>query len=583
MTDTRPEKNKGTRARARAFDAIAMEVFSNRLLSITEDMANTLIRSSFSTNIKERRDCSVGLFDGRGRLVAQGSHVPLHLGSLLGGVQAVLKRYRPEAMREGDAFICNDPYLAGGTHIPDVSIITPVFWNSKVCFFTANIGHHSDFGGSVPGSIAARSRTIFEEGLRIPVIRLARGGTIDEDLMNLIVNNTRIPEDRDLDLRVQVATNERGGAMVHELIRQTGLPDVEQSIEDMLAYTRRRLINRIAELRNGEYSFTRYLDDDGLGGDPVPLHVTVRIAGDKLTMDFTGSGDQARGAMNVARNALQATAYYCVKALLDPDLMANSGMFDVIEVIAPEGTITNPRHPAAVGARSITCNKIAGAIFGALAEVLPKERVMAASNDTVPSMNFSGDHVGRVGTFVYGETIGGGSGARFDADGMDCVQVHITNTSNLPAEALENEYPLLVDAYAVVEDSGGPGRHRGGCGLARQIRARRDGVVVSVRSDSHLLAGPGVFGGCDGGLARLIRNHGTPREEILPSKIAHVIIAKGETIRLETAGGGGYGPPSERDLGRLARDIRGGKVSRAAAERDYGKHRARTALDEGAG
>ncbi len=582
MTKTRPERNKRPRARARAFDAIAMEVFSNRLLSITEDMGNTLIRSSFSTNIKERKDCSVGLFDGRGRLVAQGSHVPLHLGSLLGAVQAVLGRYRPETMREGDAFICNDPYLAGGTHIPDVSIITPVFWDGKVCFFTANIGHHSDFGGSVPGSIAARSRTIFEEGLRIPVIRVARGGKIDEDLMNLIVNNTRVPEDLNLDLRVQVATNERGGAMVHELIRKTGLREVERSIEDMLAYTRRRLINRIVKLRNGEYSFIRYLDDDGLGGDPVPLRATVRIAGDKLTIDFTGSGGQARGAMNVANNALQATAYYCVKALLDPNLMPNSGMFDAVSVIAPEGTITNPRHPAAVGARSITCNRIAGAIFGALAEVLPKERVMAASNDTVPSINFSGGHVGRAGTFVYGETIGGGSGARFDTDGMDCVQVHVTNTSNLPAEALENEYPLLVDAYALVEDSGGAGRHRGGCGLARQIQARRGGVIVSVRSDSHLFGGPGVFGGSDGGLARLIRNNGTTREEIQPSKIAHVIIAKGESIRLETAGGGGYGPPSERDLEHLARDIRGGKVSRAAAERDYGKPRVTAALGESA-
>ena len=349
-----------------------MEVFNNRLLSITEDMGNILIRSSFSTNIKERRDCSVGLFDARGRLIAQGSHVPLHLGSLLGSVEAVLERYTIDAMLEGDAYILNDPYMAGGTHMPDISIVTPVFRDGAVRFFTANIGHHSDVGGSVPGSISGTARSIFEEGLRIPVIRIQRAGEIDVDLMYLIVNNTREPEERELDLKVQIATNERGAAMVHELVGQMGLEAVERSIEDILTYTRRRLRNRIAELRDGDYSFTSYMDDDGMGGDVVPIRATVRVAGEGLTVDFTGSGAQARGAMNVAKSALRATVFYCVKALMDPGLMPNSGMFDAIAIDAPLGTITNPRFPAPVGARSITCNKVARAIIGAFEGLLPK-------------------------------------------------------------------------------------------------------------------------------------------------------------------------------------------------------------------
>src|SRR5688500_9522455 len=485
-------------ASAQVFDPIAMEVFSNRLLSITEDMDNTLVRSSFSTNIKERRDCSVALFDGAGRLVAQGTQIPLHLGSLAGGVAAVLRACPVEKMHDGDAFICNDPYLANGTHLPDITIVTPVFWDGRVEFFAANIGHHSDVGGSVPGSIAGGSRSIFEEGLRLPVIRIVREGLLDADLLNLIASNTRDPEERALDLRVQIATNERGAEAARGLVRQMGLETVRQAIEDVLAYTRRRMARRVADLTDGEYAFTNHLDDDGMGGEPVPITVTVRVAGDKLAVDFSGSGAQARGAMNVPLNALKASVYYAVKALLDPELLPNAGLFDAVEIHAPAGTIVNPNPPAAVGARSITCQKVAGAIFGAFRGVLPPERVMASGNDVVPAIVYSGALSRREGYYVYLETLGGGSGARHDADGMDAVHVHMTNTSNLPIEALENEYPLIVDEYALVEDSGGAGRTRGGCGIARQIRAVVAGTIFSVRSDSHPA---GVASGGVGGLA----------------------------------------------------------------------------------
>jgi len=561
------------------FDPIAMEVFSHRLMSITEEMDATLVRSSFSTNIEERRDCSVALFDARGRLVAQGTQIPLHLGSLAGGVAAVLCACAIEEIREGDVFICNDPYLANGTHLPDITIVTPVFWERRLEFFTANIGHHADVGGAVPGSIAGGARSIFEEGLRLPVIRIVRRNELDTDLLRLIASNTRDPEERALDLRVQIATNERGAQAARHLIRQMGLEAVRQAVEDVITYTRRRIRNRIAELADGDYTFTNYLDDDGMGGDPVPITVTVCVAGERLATDFTGSGAEARGAMNVPLNALNACVYYAVKALLDPDLLPNAGLFDAVEIYAPHGTIVNPRSPAAVGARSITCQKVAGAIFGAFRSVLPPERVMAASNDVIPAIVFSGRLGRRSGEYVYIETLGGGSGARANGDGMDAVQVHMTNTSNLPAEALEIEYPLLVDEYALVEDSGGAGRTRGGLGLARQIRATVASTIFSVRSDSHTVGVPsGVFGGLDGRRARLVRNPGRADEELLYSKVARIELKAGDAMRIETPGGGGYGAPAGRPLQQLADDLASGRVSRSAAERDYGAAKVAAAL-----
>jgi N-methylhydantoinase B len=551
-------------------DPIAMEVFSNRLLSITEDMGNTLIRSSFSTNIKERKDCSVGLFDARGRLIAQASHIPLHLGSLLGSVRAVLAHTPVERMRDGDAFICNDPYLANGTHMPDIAAVTPVFIDGAVRFLAANVGHHSDVGGPVPGSISGRARSVFEEGLRLPVIRLVRAGELDEDLLSLIAHNTRDPEERTLDLKVQIAANARGAGLARGLADRMGLPAVSAAIEDLLSYTARRLRNRICAMEDGEASFTAYLDDDGLGGDPVPIRATVRVRAGQLDVDFTGTGPETRGALNVPESALHASVFYVVKALLDPELLPNSGMFDAVSIFAPAGTLTNPRFPAAVGARSITCNKIARALFGAFSALLPAERAQAASHDVVPAIIFSGPRRGGDGQFVYLETIGGGMGARVDADGMEAIHVHLTNTSNLPVEALEHEYSLLVDEYALVANSGGAGRHRGGLGIARQVRTTCDGIVFSVRSDGHVLGAPGLFGGSEGGRARLVRNHGTDRAEELSSKTSSIVLAAGETTRLETPGGGGLGDPALRDPAALAADLRGGKISRAKAKRDYG-------------
>lgn len=551
-------------------DPIAMEVFSNRLLSVADDMGSTLVRSSFSTNIKERKDCSVALFDARGRLIAQASHVPLHLGSLMGSVEAVLAAFDIADIHNGDAFMCNDPYLAGGTHMPDISVITPVFVGGLLRFFTANIGHHSDVGGPIPGSISAASPTVFHEGLRIPVVRVVDRGVVNEPLIGLVACNSRDVEERTLDLKAQIATNERGKRLMSELTEHLGVDHVLGAIEDILAYTSARLRARVQSLREGVSVYSAYLDDDGVTRAPVELRCKVTVRGDELEVDFSGSAPQAAGALNVPPSALNATVYYAVKALLDPGLLPNSGMFECIRIHAERGTILDPVEPASVGARSITCSKVARALFGAFAEFLPPERMIAASQDIVPGLSISGAKPGGRGSFVYAESIGGGGGALAGSDGADAIHVHITNTSNLPVEALENEYPLLVEAYALVEDSGGAGRYRGGLGIARQIRAMADDIVVSARLDGYAHGAPGFAGGQDGGLARVVYNFGRNDERELPCKLAPMRLPRGASIRIETPGGGGFGPSAERDGDRILDDIRSGKLSPERAKEDYG-------------
>ncbi|WP_137180364.1 hydantoinase B/oxoprolinase family protein [Roseomonas sp. AR75] len=561
-----------------AADPVAMEVFANRLLSITEEMGHILIRASFSTNIKERKDCSVGMFDAKGRCIAQAAHMPLHLGSLLGAVRSVLEHTPVEAMKDGDAFVCNDVFLARGTHQPDITIVTPIFFEGRVAFFAVNTGHHSDVGGPYPGSMSQAARSIFEEGLRIPVMRIARQGEVDEDLLRMIAHNSREPVERTLDLRAQIAVNRRGADLMLRLVAADGIEAVERAIDDLIAYTARRLRARIAAMPDGEWHGERWMDSDGVpGGEKIRLAVRVAVKGSDLLLDFEGSAPQARGAMNVAGVALEATCYYAVKALLDPDLPANSGLFETVRLTAPEGSILNPRFPAATAVRAITCNRASGAIFDAMNRAVPPERRMAMSHDSVPLLLVAGERRNG-GPYVYLETLAGGIGATCGADGADAAQVHTVNSSNLPAEALEIEYPLLVDEYALVADSGGAGRWRGGLGLARQISSRVDGSLLTARGEGYVTDAPGCEGGLPGGLARLRHRPGTPQEAPLPTATTAMRLTAGEAVRIQTPGGGGFGAPSQRDPQGLAADIHDGKVSREAAERDYGTAHVQQAL-----
>ncbi|OZI18784.1 5-oxoprolinase [Bordetella genomosp. 9] len=554
------------------FDPIAVEVFTNRLLAITESMASNIMRASFSPQIKERRDFSVGMFDHAGRLIAQGTHIPVHLGSLMGSVEAVLARWRADQIEDGDVYICNDPYVAGGTHLPDISIITPVFVDGRLVAFAANIGHHSDVGGAVPGSTSAAARNMYEEGLRIPVMRVGRAHAIDDDLIGLVALNSRLPQERSLDLRVQIATNAKGTAAIRALIeRMGGVAAFKGAVDGVLAYTLQRVRHRIAALPDERATFTAWLDDDGTGeGGRVPLTATVHRHDGRLVVDLAGSGPQSRGGLNVSESALRATVYYCVKAMLDPDLMANHGMADAIVIKAPAGSIVNPRPPAACGARTITCQRLAGAIIGALVSLVPRDRAIASSFDTMPTISFSGIHPATGAIYLSGETLGGGAGGRDAGDGMDAVHVHITNSRNLPTEILEHECPLFVEHYGLAVDSAGAGRHRGGLGIVRQVRALRDDTVFSTRSDSHLQGAAGAQGGGEGGRGKLIWNAGRDSEQPLPSKVKRLVLAKGENIRIETPGGAGFGDPATRACDALADDLIDGIITEDAARRLYG-------------
>ncbi|MGK0170286.1 MAG: N-methylhydantoinase B [Gammaproteobacteria bacterium] len=551
-------------------DPVQVEVFNQRLLAITEEMGAQLVRASFSPNIKERRDCSVALFDIDGHVIAQAAHIPIHLGSLLGGVAAMLRAFPSDTLRPGDAFVCNDAYLAGGTHLPDISVLTPVFWKGVPRFVVGCVGHHADVGGAVPGSISPNAASIFEEGIRIPPTRLVRDGVIDTGVLNLIAHNTREPEDRILDLKVQLATNEGGVRNVLALIETQGLEVTLGAVQDLFTYTARRFSARVARLADGVYEGRSAMDDDGAGGAPVPIVVQATVDGDRLSFDFAGTGPQSRGAFNVMPSGVMATVAYAVKALLDPDLPPNSGLFDAIELSVPDGSILNPRFPGAVGARTTTCQKLSGAMFAAFEALLPKERVMAASHDVLAAMVFAGYSPRRAGAYVYLETVGGGIGGAGDADGMDGAHVHITNSLNMPIESVELEYPLQVEHYALIPDSGGAGEFRGGLGISREVRILEDGTTFSARADGFKNVADGVDGGLAGSNCRVVRNGANNAREVLDPKQRLLHLSQGETIRIETPGGAGIGQPNKRSPARLGEDLRDGKVTEEIARRDYG-------------
>lgn len=535
---------------------IEMEVFSNRLLSVTDEMSTSLIKSSFSTNIKERRDCSVGMFDAKGRLIAQASSIPLHLGSLKGSVQSVLDNFSLEEIHEGDAFISNDPYLAGGTHTPDISIVTPIFVDGMLRFFAANIGHHTDVGGPSPGSTGPTLTSIFSEGLRIPTLKIVRQHQIDVPLLGLISANSRDPLERELDLKVQIATNNLGLRAINRLVEQDGIDHIIGVIDELIDYSALRLSKAISEIADGTYVGEAFMDNDGMGGGILKIAVAVTISGEKIHFDFEGTSPQARGGYNVARSALEATCYYATKSIFDPSIPPNEGMFRPISITAPNGTILNPKFPAATGSRSHTCQKIARAIFLAFADVLPDDQIIAPSSDMNGSLVFSGMRKNNGGRFVYLETVGGGGGATALRDGMDAVQVHITNTSNLPTEALELEYPLFVRQYGLVEHSAGRGKWRGGAGIVREIVATDDGIVASSRSDGMRTPADGIREGGSGRGAKVASTRHNCPLEYSEGILTNIILNKGDSIRLETPGGGGFGKPEDRPAHMQERDKR---------------------------
>jgi N-methylhydantoinase B len=534
-------------------DRITLDVIGAALLAIAEEMGEALIKSSYSTNIKERQDCSTALFDVRGEVVAQAEHIPMHLGSLIMIVREILRRYPLAELRDGDVFVGNDPYTGGSTHLPDITVASPVFVDGAPIGFVANIAHHADGSGR-------ETHSIWDEGLRIPPIRIAEGGRLREDVMELILLNFRLPRERRGDFRAQFAANRLGAARLEELVRRYGRPTCAAAMDKLLAYGERKIRAAIRGIPDGVYPFEDWMDDNGVGGPPVPLRVRVTVAEDRIALDFAGTGPQVPGDVNVVYLALVATVYYVLKAVLDPDIPANAGFYRAIEITAPEGSLVNARPPAPVAWRTQTCQRIADLVVGALAPALPA-RVMAGTNGANSAWVFSGTNPVTGQYYVYLETIGGGSGARAAKDGLDGVQVHVTNTSNLPVECLEMEYPLFVEEYALVPGSGGAGRFRGGLGIRRTVRVVGHEATFLGTLERQRVAPFGLLGGGEGGRGALRLNAEAPDGRDLGSKIAGLRLRPGDTVTIVTPGAGGYGPPAERDPDLVARDVRDGKVT----------------------
>jgi N-methylhydantoinase B len=535
-------------------DPITVEVIGSAFASIAEEMGEALVRASYSTNIKERRDCSTALFDTEGNTLCQAEHIPMHLGSFIGLLPHILKRHPVEQMQPGDVFAGNDAYEGGGTHLPDIVLAEPIFADGAIVAWAVNLAHHADF--------ADRGHAhIYQEGLRIPPVRLYRAGEVQQDVLNLILLNCQVPRERLSDLRAQMAANRLGVARMQALCGKYGTPVVLAAGRALQDYAERKMRAGIAAIPDGVYEFADTFDSPELDGE-MQFACRIEVAGDTMRLHFD-SPPQARAGINMTYTALLSAVYYGVKTVVDPTILPNSGLARPLTVTAPEGTVLHCVHPAAVNGRLAACQRVVDLIHGALFQAVP-ERVIAACNGACFSATFVGQHPKDGKLWVYLETIGGGSGARAHRDGLDGVHVHLTNTSNLPVEALELEYPLTLLRYELVDGSGGAGRQRGGMGLRRVYRAEAD---CRLRVDGSRLHAPpwGLAGGLPGGMGGFRYSQG-----VAPFEHGSGGLRAGDVVEIITSGAGGYGPPAERPAAQVARDVAEGRIAPDLAAAVYG-------------
>ena len=555
-----------------SIDPITLEIMSNGLKSIMDETYIALMKSAYSTNIKERHDHSTAIVDPAGRLIVQAENsLAIHIGSMMGLMNTLLANMPLSDVKEGDIFISNDPYAAGGSHLPDVNMAMPVFADGKLVCFMCNIAHHADIGGITPGSMAGGTE-IYQEGTRIPVIRLFRQGELLTDVMDLLLLNARVPEERRGDYFAQVAACRLGVRRMGEMIAARGVPLLEAAFDEIIRRTRERLLEALRRIPPGEYSFEDVMDDDGVGTTNIPLKLKVTVpphgSNQKVLFDFTGTGPQVKGNINSTITVTLAGVLYSLKALLDPDVPNNQGLIEIVDIVAPLGTLINSRFPAAVAARANTAQRIVDVVIGALAPAIPEAAVGAANGANTTAV-FFGHDPRHDRDYVYLETLGGGFGGRFTKDGKDGVQVHITNTSNLPVESIEMEYPLLVESYGFVADSGGAGKHRGGLGLRRVVRPVGHTMTFSGQGERFVNKPWGLFGGGSGGTGKFVKLSGGA-EVPLPTKPANLEVKANEAIVVETPGAGGYGKPAERDKAAVENDFVSGKFSRGFIKDHYG-------------
>jgi len=522
-------------------DPITLEVLRHAFAAVADEMNASLVRSAYSPNIKERRDCSCALFDGRGAMVTQAESIPVHLGAMPFSVAVAIQR--TPTFLPGDVIVVNDPY-AGGAHLPDVTFIAPVFAAGERVAFVANRAHHADIGGKEPGSLAGDTTEIYQEGLRIPPIRLWKEDHLDQDLLDLILANVRTPQERLGDLRAQHAACSTGIKRLEALVTHYGAEYLNKGMDAVMDYSQRRMCAEIAQLPDATACYEDSLDDDGITDDPVRIAVRVTVDGETTRVDFTGSSPQVAGPVNAVYAVTASATYFTLRALTNPEIPPNAGCYRPIEVIAPPGTVVNPSPPApVVGGNLETSQRIVDVILGAFSKICP-DRVIAACQGTMNNLAIGGTDPRNGRPYTLYETIAGGFGARPTADGVDGIHSHMTNTLNTPVEALETAYPLRVERYELIPGSGGAGRFRGGAGIRRDITVIGHKARVSLLTDRRTTRPYGLAGGGAGeaGENVLIRNG----EEVpLPGKVT-LTVHSGETVSVRTPGGGGYGDPEMR-------------------------------------
>jgi N-methylhydantoinase B len=538
-------------------DPIKLEVYKHLFSAIAEEMGAILRKASFSPNIKERRDYSCAIFDSQGSMIAQAAHIPVHLGSMPLSVKSAILKFNGnrEHLLPGDTIILNDPFL-GGTHLPDITLVTPVFIDdnlfsndeSKVLTSTirkpdtpiayvASRAHHADIGGITPGSMPI-AREIYQEGLIIPPVKLVNGGKLNQDILDLILANVRTPEERSGDLKAQIGANQRGLNRLVEVIHRYGMQEVSHYMHELLHYTERMTRRLISDLPNGKFSFVDKLDNNGITDDEITLKVTIIIDNDTAQVDFTGSAPQQEGSVNAVYAITLSAVNYVFRSLIGLDVPNNSGCLIPIQIIAPEGTIVNAIHPAPVAGGNVeTSQRIVDLLLGALAQACP-DRIPSASQGTMNNVSIGGRDPDRNQYFTYYETIGGGTGASQSSDGVSAIHSHMTNTLNTPIEALEYAYPIQVIRYGIRKDSGGKGAHVGGDGIIRDVKLLAD-VQVTLLTERRVTSPYGLAGGEPGqrGENKLI--HGS-EEIILPGKVSFYC-SKGDILSISTPGGGGFG------------------------------------------
>ena len=543
----------------RQFDPTTLEIYRALYTSVAEEMGTALRRTSFSPNIKERRDYSCAVFDQDGRVIAQGDHMPVHLGSMPMAVAAALREVE---IGPGDVVALNDPF-AGGTHLPDVTLVAGVFGPERETgrrgdrekrkaksprrpvsqsphplFYVANRAHHADIGGATPGSMGLAT-DIYGEGVRIPPIRIVRGGEFCEDVMKLILANVRSSNERRADFEAQIGSLKTGAARLLEIVERRGAKEAREYAAHLIAYSARMMRHAILSIPDGSYKAEDALDDDGISAGEIPIRVRVTIKGDRARVDFTGTSPQVSGAVNAVEAITASAVSYVFRCLVGGDIPASAGLMEPIEVIAPAGTVVNAEHPASVAGGNVeTSQRVVDVVFKALALAIP-DRIPAASQGTMNNLTIGGIDPRTGAEFSYYETVAGGMGARPAQDGMSATHTHMTNSLNTPAEALEYAYPLRVRQYRIRKGSGGKGKHKGGDGSIREIETLAP-ARMSLLSDRRRRAPYGLHGGADGevGRAWIIRRDG--REEKLTSK-GSWNLEPGDRVRIETPSGGGFG------------------------------------------